>query len=1407
MYAALHRVTATIETVDLSPLHFEAHVSSPASMSRRMTALLHWGPSPVLFASPFYQAGARNQRANATKITRWSIRCRKYARSEGLGFLAITQPETSLVRTASHAAYNANLWAARRSGRVSPRMTTGSSPVLSTRRAELVCSRYVVFSDLHVDANRLETCLQVLERVHELATARDAGIIFLGDFWHLRGSIPVICLNRVLETVQQFTVPCLMLPGNHDQVSICGREHALVPVAAAMQPGLALVFDEPVVMFDALWLPYRKRPLQLVEALREHGPHVKAVFCHAEIQGAWLNNQMRYGGPGGIAPELFPPSPVPTYAGHFHRPHTVTGYPHIQYVGSPYQVTRAEEGQEKHLLVVRSTDWLTEEIVPLAIGPRFFRVSLKQARQQLSASIPASAAEATTSATTGFRPGDRVTLLCTASELQQQRTAGAKDMDHDLEYVYNELRRRGIHASMRLWDAPAENEKVSSSSAQRTFVEPQLRMPNAERLDAADVLRLFARQRPQQLDGTTLALGLSILEQIQKSNAKIARGESFSRLRAVHVVFDSVRLHNFGCFHTEPDSNQVDQLSMDVAGSTRHQMSVTSASEESHQDLESNGGVVKRGRVAAATATADGAWRTIPAKPGIWYPLRNRGIVQVSGRNLDEDGCNSNGTGKTTLAMAALWALTGSLEPRPHLRRNVSQLRILHEDATEGFVELRASVNGKPLLVRRKVRRSGKQRERYNQELFVEYDSRDLTRLSIEETQQRLNEIIDLSLLPHVVFFGQNYLHGLLSTTDKEFKEILESALPLQVWNEAYAHVTARQRALREERQQLAQKIQSCSQALERERERIEELARTERETRLQLDLQEQELKQSLEQWQQGAAEASASDTIDSGSDNTSLEALRERIRHLKASIDADVTTLAELQRKEAKLHAELAQAQRLWDQWAALHAQLQGDAGITVCQGSLEQRRTALHEQVKDLKRALQELQLQEQSTLASIRHLDRMLHSEQPPVASSAADCDGAAKPQQTHSKTFCALCLQPVDAASYADRLQALQTDRQRLASALDDLRAQRHDKDAEIQIMERELRDAEAAFMERHALEQRLDAVVALRPTPEHLHELSQASDRCSMEAALVMRTLDTNRQLLAEYEQHLLQQQELRLHQEQQRARYDRALRALDWTQQQRQRLLQPIAAAILEATAHVASLLSTLNEAVAHERTLVDTADRLEFLARAFHRGGIPSQLLDQSLQVIETLCGHYLRHLSDDTLLLRIRRRRQAQRPRERELTKATTRAENALEVLVWQVYCRDARTGTFRERELGLLSGGQLRRVSIALSLAFAEYICHQLGYRSNLLVLDEALQQLDQEGARRLASLLPQLQRETVLVIAHENASFLVDIADAHDVVERASGRSTVHCDTGFLETELAGDSFSGRSELVPQAQVRR
>lgn len=62
-------------------------------------------------------------------------------------------------------------------------------------------------------------------------------------------------------------------------------------------------------------------------------------------------------------------------------------------------------------------------------------------------------------------------------------------------------------------------------------------------------------------------------------------------------------------------------------------------------------------------------------------------------------------------------------------------------------------------------------------------------------------------------------------------------------------------------------------------------------------------------------------------------------------------------------------------------------------------------------------------------------------------------------------------------------------------------------------------------------------------------------------------------------------------------------------------------------------------------------------------------------------------------------------------------------------------ASDGGFRDRSLSQLSGGQWRRTSLALELAFAELARQRSRFSCNVLVLDEVLSQLDSYGRARV------------------------------------------------------------------------
>ena len=100
----------------------------------------------------------------------------------------------------------------------------------------------------------------------------------------------------------------------------------------------------------------------------------------------------------------------------------------------------------------------------------------------------------------------------------------------------------------------------------------------------------------------------------------------------------------------------------------------------------------------------------------------------------------------------------------------------------------------------------------------------------------------------------------------------------------------------------------------------------------------------------------------------------------------------------------------------------------------------------------------------------------------------------------------------------------------------------------------------------------------------------------------------------------------------------------------------------------------------------------------------------------------------------------------------------------------------GQLVPRSLAQLSGGERRRVALALALGFADLVRSRGRLSCNLLVLDEALQQLDAEGCSRVASVLRNLPHDSVLVVGQAH-SYITQVFDVMDIVVKRAGGSRV------------------------------
>jgi len=609
--------------------------------------------------------------------------------------------------------------------------------------------QWILFSDLHVMPSTLSTCLQVLNYIHNIAIqqSQPTGIVFLGDFWHHRGFVRVDNLNSILDCMSNWQVPCIMIPGNHDQIDWRGVEHALIPLGNAyricspnndadnkslekdtqqpqqLHPG-PLIITHPTKFMDALFIPHiRDKNLMKSILSSKEAQASNALFVHADVKGASMNDMIT--SQHGLDGSVFPSDKL-IYSGHFHKPHTVSvgkklkkSGVSIRYVGSPYQTSYSESGQVKSLLLVDTTqNWQCIQEIPIDIGPRYHRISSVQSFLDDDSSEMK------------FRKGDKVAVTVSQNELEEMRLLAQEEGDtsegekSSFDVKLEELRNAGISVEIRDVQSQDQDESETFDS---TTAEGEVEL---EDLSPKAILTAYL---DNEVDNEDLgeATAKKLLEMGQEmlgesSFEDISQSSPGNKMTVSELAIKSVSIRGFGSFRQE----------------------------------------------------------TI-------YPLHNRGVVLLRGINKDF-GSDSNGVGKSTLAMSSLWALTGSTDPRPTQDGKVTD--VVNDFSKAAEVTLIGSINSMPFQVKRTKSTTSK-----GSSLTFILNGLDLTRQSSKDTQQLIDEHFGTGsqMLMRTIFHGQHTIGGLLESSDAKLKEELSYLVSLEIWQESASRARSKQRELK----------------------------------------------------------------------------------------------------------------------------------------------------------------------------------------------------------------------------------------------------------------------------------------------------------------------------------------------------------------------------------------------------------------------------------------------------------------------------------------------------------------------------------------------------------------------------------------------------------------------------------
>ncbi|GJP80515.1 hypothetical protein CLOP_g10722 [Closterium sp. NIES-67] len=1203
--------------------------------------------------------------------------------------------------------------------------------------------QWVLFSDLHVSRRNAELCAALLKHVHGLAKDRAAGVVFLGDFWHVRGSLPVEALNAVMGVMGPhcWTQPTIMIPGNHDQVSMDGSQHAL-SVFACINPHI-VVISRPTVLLSALWLPFRHHAPILTAAMHQAlhpqapsspslppTPPIRAIFLHADVEGAQRSSaEGATTLPGeGLDPLALPPG-VPLYSGHLHLPHTVNkGGRAVQYVGSCVQHSFGEAGQSKRAVVVRADSWERVEDIPLDVGPRHFIIPAPHLQQREGLSAAQAMEEAVRRVVPQLRPDDLVRWEVPAG-------ADAKDTREAL-------------ASLRATGA------LVQTIASQAITRP----PRILQADTLEPSRVFASY------ATAAHLPSSVLSAAQDVLKELDVPPRLMHSTSAHVCLHSVHLSGFGPF-------------------------------------------------------------LAPA----FYPLASRGIVLLCGRNDDSSGAaaDSNGAGKTSLAMAALWGLTGDMDARPEGRGGLRMADVVHRGQGEGEgagegggegkakgrrkkgegngggvarVRVEGAVNGTPFVVEREAssRRSA---------LRFEVGGEDHTCQEMRLTQERIDALMDTSLLSRTVFFGQHSTASLLEANDADFKAELSRVVGMEVWGGAKAASRERVRALQARLGEMRGGLQARTDAVTRLARMVEEAEGAFSTWEEHRAIRQQRLQQQQQQAEQQLA--AACQCLSSQLSPRLQAAVARSHSHALALHSAVLASLAGGGREGEG------------------GADERGEGGSTEARGAEEEEEMELRE--RGLMTEIACLQGELSAARAGLADQQRRL-------GEFEAHVGGAVGGGQV---LVCDRCQQPIDplhAAECSRQLRAeVEETQQQLAArteAQEALQAElvgvrgwvearrrgrreREERDAQARrrqqqaamAQQEELRavqrytaaasqalDALLLFLHRHAAH----LPAPLPPPPASADAGAAESDGDAAwrqeEVAAVIREAGAALKGVEETEGEV----------ERRRREVERERGEVNPHEGETRRLQQ-----LLEEGRREVGAVEGEVHAVEAQLAVMRHVDA------AFGLAGVQSFVLEGALSELDAHVARYLCALSAGALHLHLSPTRAtatsstAKGGRKKRTKKASGAGKNGagdsstdseassmseseggeggaeeagsgagqtLERIDKSVWVHLA-SGELVPRALRQLSGGERRRVALALALAFAEVAAERSGVRWDLLVLDEVFQHLDDQGVAAVAAVLRSLPQRTVVVVSQANSREALAEFGAVDWVVKRRDAATV------------------------------
>ena len=975
-------------------------------------------------------------------------------------------------------------------------------------------------------------------------------------------------------------------------------------------------------------------------------------------------------------------------------------------------VSRAEAGQQKTFLLLNYQYKVIEEI-PIDLGPRHYDVQL----------LPENLETSEDNALDSNAPSPLDDATDTIPELKSMLPSELRWGDRlRLTLSPDHIK----HHKKTLNKLAAQGVAVEILAIPQKAAAP--RITSAEDLGPQDLFQKYAEMRG--MNHTSIHKGSEIL-----SHVVAARGPApgAAPLRQVSLSFSAVEVEGYFSF-IEPVRYDLDERGLVV---------VTGKIENS---IISGGGEVSR--------AADG-------------------------------GAESNGAGKTALVMAPLWGLTGDVDARSELGggRGLTNGDVVNEDSKFARVKVEGSVDGVPFMVERKVVRRGR-----GGGLRFELDGEDRTMQDIRLTQAEIDGTLGTALLGRAAFYGQSEITALLESSDRAFKEELGKIVDLEVWGEAkeaskkalagaksvagsvFTEVEVKQRYVAQQEAQM--------QDLEAQREAAVTALETKKATG------RARLKESLHVVRAARADLAAAvsqATLWLTEAAASGQTTRSEERVQKNDLVTNVSTITrsgseeESSRKLIELEFMLAEARDILAQ-----AQLnQGAAQASANSKRLQlEDYLALDEEIRNPAKVDREMELRTAMDAFDDEIPPHIHHNHNHDDSTNGVAYQ---KDEYGVGGMVCDRCLQPLSPDQVAATAALLAEEHEEAAVFAAQAEEETAAASCRVRDISRQLGKArerqyeamqaattakvEAARM-ISGVENRIKesntivgtADVILQDSIAVLESLGDTdyTERTANEAAAAVGRLADNDGSMAAGEQLL---QNLRRSMQACSGQFrtiEAALDDLKYAENEH----SPLDAEIQRRREWLATEIESIAQLTEHSNALTAQVEDLKAVDEAFRPTGIVSFVLEGALGSLQQSANHNLTQLAPGIAL-----ELAASRPR-------ASSAEAVIEQVEKKVLVSVPGSSEMRQRSVKQLSGGERRRVALALALGFTELAARRGRLRCDLLVLDEVTQHLDGEGCARLAALLRGLdQFGTVLVVAQAR-SFMTRAFDGVDVVVKGS-----------------------------------